>query len=279
VLTKLAAYSSWQSAPLVPLGERGPQMDLIQIRKIEGLGPVTSDINTSPFGSVDGESYTGSHTPKRNIVMTVGLNPDWNNWSMESLRRALYAYFMPKQTVHLVFQSDDDFPDVWIDGYVEGFEPDIFNKDVEIQISIICPDPYFTAVEPTVLTANVGLAPRLVKYNGSIETGYTVKVTQTVAPGAAYIVIRSGNPYTSKLGVYATINATKYFLMSSVAGNKYVSNVELNTGIITNLLGGLDADSVWPVLKPGDNWVQILSEQPTFTTSYELTYFEKFGGL
>ncbi len=85
------------------LGGGGLNTDALQIRNIEGLGPVKASVNTSPFGSVDGESYTGSNVGKRNIVMTLGLNPNWRDQSMASLRQLLYAYFMPKQFVKLRF--------------------------------------------------------------------------------------------------------------------------------------------------------------------------------
>jgi predicted phage tail component-like protein len=262
------------------LSERGAVTDLIQIRNIEGLGPVKADVNTSPFGSADGESFVGSHVPKRNIVITVGLNPDWNTWSMEALRRALYLYFMPRQPIRLVFDSTDEVPQVYIEGYTESVEPTIFAKDGEIQISIVCPDPYFTAVNPTVIFGNVGGAYKTIKYNGTIETGYTVKVTQIKPPDATYISIHTGNPVTSYLRVWATISATKYYVMSSLIGQKYVQNIELNTGIITNLLSKIVDGSTWPTLKPGNNDFQVLSEVPVSAIAqWELTYFARYGGL
>ena len=279
MLATLEAYSSWQSAPLLPLSERGAQTDLIQIRNIDGLGPVNSDINTSPYGSVDGESFTGAHTPKRNIVITVGLNPDWNIWSMESLRRLLYAYFMPKQPVKLIFTSNDDFPTVEISGYTESVEPNIFAKDVEIQISVICPDPYFTAVEPTVITGNVGGPVKDVDYNGSVETGVTLKVYQIVPPNASMITAQLGNPVMSYMQVPAVVSATKYFILSSVTGNKYIQNVETGSGLITNLLSKAIEGSTWPILQPGINKFSVVSNTVPLAQDWELTYFERFGGL
>jgi hypothetical protein len=279
VLTSLAAYSSWESAQILAISERGVQFDPIQIRNIEGLGPVKADVNTSPLGSIDGETFVGAHTPKRNIVLTVGLNPDWDDWSMESLRRLLYTYFMPKRPIKLVFKSDDDFPDVTISGYTESVEPNIFAKDVEIQISILCPDPYFTAVEPTIVNGNVGGGIKTIVYNGTIETGYTVKVTQIVPPDAALITIRTGDPFTSEFFVTCTISATKYLLVNSIPGDKYVRNIELNTGIITNLLYQVSPGYVWPLLIPGPNKINILSNVPAIVAAYQISYFEKFGGL
>lgn len=279
VLATLQAYSSWQTVPELPMSERGAQTDLIQIRNIEGLDPVTADVNTSPYGSVDGESFVGAHVPKRNIVITIGLNPDWKNWSMAALRRLLYLYFMPKQPVRLVFTSDDDFPDVEITGYTESVTPNIFSKDPEFQVSVICPDPYFTSVNPIVVNGNVGGAYKTISYKGTIETGYNVKVTDIVPPEATYISIHTGDPVMSYLRVWALVNPMNYYVMNSLPGDKYVRNVNLTTGAITNLLNKVVTGSTWPTLKPGDNEIQILSEVPALAYAYELTYFEKFGGL
>ena len=108
MLTKLQAYSAWESAPLLPLSDNGrEETDLLQIRNIDGLDPVKATINTSAFGSVDGAAYIGSNVPTRNLVLTIHPNPDWGQWTFESLRRAVYDYFMPKLLTRLVFHSDD----------------------------------------------------------------------------------------------------------------------------------------------------------------------------
>ena len=72
MLTEVKAYSSWRSAPTLPLSDSGrAETDLIQIRNIDGLDPVKASVNTSPFGSVDGASYVGSSVESRNIVLTI----------------------------------------------------------------------------------------------------------------------------------------------------------------------------------------------------------------
>ncbi len=104
MLTKVEVFGP---VPLIlPLGEGETNTDPIQIRDVQGLGPVKANVNTSPFGSFDGEAYTGSSVGKRNIVLTLGLNPNWKDQSITSLRQLLYTYFMPKRAVTLRFFSD-----------------------------------------------------------------------------------------------------------------------------------------------------------------------------
>jgi hypothetical protein len=282
VLTEVKAFSSWRSAPTLPLSEDGrPEADLIQVRNIAGLDPVKASVSTSPYGSVDGASHTGSSVLTRNIVLTLHPNPDWNQWTYEKLRRLLYSYFMPKRATQLVFYSDDMVP-VEISGIVESVAVNIFSKDPELIVSIICPDPYFTALEPTVLTGQAVRAPgepTVVDYNGTIEAGIAVKITAVSGPAPADIAIQIGDPILTYFSTYASVDETKYFEMSSLPMRKFVQNVSVDTGVITNLLSKvhIQEGSYWPTLQPGENEFVVNTDQGV--QDWELTYFERFGGL
>jgi hypothetical protein len=282
VLTQLKAYSSWRSAPVLPLDETGdPETDLIQIRNIDGLDPVKASVNTTPLGAVDGVSYVGSNVPSRNIVLTLHPNPDWDNWTIETLRRLLYSYFMPKLPTRLVFYSDDLIP-VEIYGIVEDASINQFSKDPELLVSVVCPNPYFTALEPTVITGSAiraGGDPIIVENMGNLETGFQLKVTALTPPNPTQITVQIGDPAISSFVVAASVNDTKYFEMSSVPMHKYVQNVEIGTGLITNLLSTITIQegSDWPTLEKGENEFSVITDQGE--QDWELTYFERFGGL
>jgi hypothetical protein len=281
VLTELKAYSSWQSAPELLLTDPGsPETDLIQITNIDGLDPVKASVNTSPFGSVDGEAYTGSNVLSRNIVLTLHPNPDWDNWTSEILRKLLYSYFMPKRATRLVFYSDDQVP-VEIFGIVESVEANPFSKDPEFQVSVICPDPYFVALEPTVLTGQsirAGGTVREVDYKGSVEIGIGVKVTFASGAAPALIGIQIGDPEIAYFRVNASVSASKYFEMSSLPMRKFVQNVDLSTGVISNLLSHVVQEgSSWPHLQPGTNDFSVVTDAGV--QDWELTFYERFGGL
>jgi Phage tail protein len=282
VLTEVKAYSSWQAAPELLLDDLGrPETDLVQIRNIDGLNPVEASVNTSPLGSVDGVSYVGSNVPSRNIVLTVHPNPDWDNWTYENLRRLLYLYFMPKRTIRLVFYSDD-MPTVEISGIVESVEVNPFSTDPELIVSIICPDPYFTALAGEITTGQSvrpGGTVRTIDYNGTIEAGIHVKVEFASGSAPTVIGIQIGDPKISYFTVAATVSASKYFEMSSLPMRKFVQNIDLNTGVITNLLSKIQIreGSAWPILQPGESHFSVITD--TGVQDWELTYFERFGGL
>lgn len=282
MLTELKAYSSWQSAPILALSENGrAETDLIQIRNIDGLDPVKASVNTSSRGSVDGTTYTGSSIPSRNIVLTLLPNPNWDNWTYEALRRLLYSYFMPKSATRLVFYSDDMDP-VEILGIVEGVSVNMFSKEPELVVSIVCPDPYFTALEAKVITGQsirAGGTITEVDYKGSIETGIRVKLSSVSGPNPTSIGIQIGDPDVSYFNIVATVSSSMYFEMSSVPMQKYVQNINIGTGLITNLLPKVELPegSLWPVIQPGINDFSVITNQGV--QDWELSYFERFGGL
>ena len=280
MLTEVKAYSSWKSAPTLLLSGTGrAETDLIQIRNIDGLDPVTASVNTSPRGTVDGASYVGSSVPSRNIVLTLRPNPDWGVWTYESLRRLLYSYFMPKRPVRLVFYSNDIVP-VEISGIVESVSVNPFSKDPELLVSVVCPDPYFTALTATVLTGQTVRAGGVVvpiTYNGSVETGLNAKVTFVSGANPTSIGIQIGAATLSYFTVAAAVSTSVYFEMSSIPMQKFLQNVTIGSGVIANLLSKIQDGSTWPVLQPGVNNFSVITDQGV--QDWTLTYFERFGGL
>lgn len=281
MLTSVKAFSSWRSAPVLPLNGNRAETDFIQVRNIDGLDPVKAAVSTTPYGAVDGASHTGSSVLSRNIVLTLHPNPDWNTWSNEALRQLIYSYFMPKREVRLIFNSDDMDP-VEISGIVESVEVNMFSKDQEFLVSIICPEPYFKSVEPKVITGQAvraGGAPTIVDYNGTIEAGIEVKLTTLGTPYPTDIGIQIGDPRISYFGVAAGISSSMYFDMSSVPMQKFVQNIDTTNGVITNLLSKvyIQEGSYWPSLQPGENEFIVITDQGA--QDWQLIFYELFGGL
>ncbi len=277
MLTTVKAYSAWESADTLLLDDAGrAETDLLQIRDITGLEPVAAAINTIAYGFLDGESYSGSSVGRRNIVLMVKPNPNWIDWTYERLRRILYTYFMPKSQVRLIFETDEISP-VEITGYVESITPAIFSKEGEIQISIICPYPYFTSVDPTIVTGVNNDTPVEIDYDGSIETGINVEVLYVSGAAPIWIAPQVGPLDLSTFVVLGSVDASKYFVMNSVNGNKYVHTVNSVTGVITNLLPYIQPSSVWPMLKYGPNDFSVITGGGV--QSWTLTYYKRYGGL
>lgn len=284
MLNKLEVYQSRVVNPPLPFEEAGVTAeDPIQIKNIDGLGPVAAAISSTAYGSTDGEVLNGVSVGKRNIVITFGLNPNWADQTMATLRKALYQYFMPKLEVTLRFHSSH-MPVVEIKGVVESMDPPLFAKDPQIQVSIICVKPYFMdVVDSVIFGTTIAIndpARDLIEYSGSVETGFKLKVTSTTAVpdfGGSVQIVNSA-PYTDVFGVGPlVISATRYLDVSTVLGDKRVHERPIGEGESINLLSRLSAPSKWLTLNPGANRFAVWSTDPGL--SWELTYRARYGGL
>lgn len=282
MITKMEVFSFQASAPELSLGGFMAHNDPVQIRDIQGLGPVKAEISSTPFATGRGELYQGSTTGKRNIVLNLGLNPNWEDQTISSLRQLLYGYFMPEYWTKLRFFSQE-IPTVDIEGYVESFEPNMFSEDPEIQISIICPKPDFVDVDATLIYGNVddGTTEVVFDYVGSLPTGFELQVKQTaenpIYSGGLVIVNKAPvDPQTFEVETI-TINALKYFKLSTVRNAKRATSIATADGTVTNLLSEVTDASVWPELRPGENVFSVAGDEPG--QAWTLGFFNRFGGL
>jgi hypothetical protein len=246
--------------------------ELIQVKNVDGIEPVKASVSTSPYGVVSGEAITGTSVGTRNIVLTLGLNPDWDTQTYEELRKELYKYFMPQQKITLYFESTH-LPRCMIDGVVESMAPNIFSKDPEAQISIICGRPEFIATDVSNITGHVNDSRIEFEYEGSAKTGMTVVITPSATRGA----------YTGSLTIHiedlliilddVTIDNTHGLELKSVPGSKHVKDPISGA----NLLGRVRDGYSWPYIAPGINSFIITADLPG--QNWAMSYIAMFGGL
>lgn len=282
MITRLEVFSSQPDAPELPLGGFMPNDDPVQIRNIDGLGPVKADLTSTPFATGRGELYQGGITGKRNIVLTLGLNPNWANQTVAELRQRLYRYLLPEEWCKLRFYSQE-LPPVDIEGIVESFEPNIFSEDPEIQISIICHKPDFVDVDATLFDGVVddGTLELEFDYTGTISTGFELRVDRSIdnpayTGGFKITHTALGQPQVFEI-TPVTVDINKYFKMSSVRSRKRVQTVDYLDGHLTNLLSAVTGPSVWPEVKPGKNIFAIQAAE--FGQLWKLAYYNRYGGL
>lgn len=117
------------------------------VMKIDGIGGNKADINTTDISTGDGAYFNSARAQTRNIVFTLKPLDD-----VETNRHKTYKYFPVKKEVKLEFETDTRSS--FISGYVESNEPDIFNQQETMDISILCPDPYFTIADDSATAFN-----------------------------------------------------------------------------------------------------------------------------
>lgn len=285
MIKRLEISSIYSNAPDLPLSSLFvPNNDPVQIRNIEGLGPVKADISATPFATGRGELYQGSSTGKRNIVLTLGLNPNWENQTMASLRQLLYRYFMVESWATLRFFTDDH-PVTHITGIVESFEPNIFAQDPEMQISILCPKPDFVDVDTTLVKGLVDAGTEVaLDYDGTSPTGFALRIlttpgTPTFLGDITVLNVAAGEFKEFHL-VAAAVNDSMYIELNTVRSTRHVYNVMLPDQPVKeeiNILAKMGKVSDWPELMPGGNLFSVGASGTGLR--WVLAYFNRYGGL
>lgn len=284
MLTKITAYSQWSTVdPLVLNVVNRPDTDLFEVRNVDGLGAVKADVSTARMGSVPGAQFMGSSTGARNIVLTLGPTPDWETWTMSKLRRELDRYFMPEQTIRLVLETQE-FSPVEIFGYIEANEPQIFSKDPEHQVSIICPGLYFRSVDPVVIEGVTNQSPVLIDYEGNVETGIVVTVERPGTEGGTqWYETRVNDPLQNYIRIPPIfVSSDVEYIMSSVAGDKYIKNVYENESVanllnIAEIVDDNTRDPRWPMIGPGTIDFEVATNH--VSSPWTLSFHNLFGSL
>ena len=231
--------------------------------KITGLQPPASAVNTSNNATSDGVSVNGVRVDKRNIVLYIALNGD-----IEESRINLYKYFPLKKTITIFFKHGSR--DVYIKGMVELIECDLFAQRQVAQISVICPQPYFKAVNDIVsyfsdvsalfefpfsiseagvefsaITTNVR---KSIINAGDVPSGVVIDLYAigTVVNPVIYDVMKR-----THIKLMFTLEVGDHVIINTNHGEKSITLVR--AGVSTNIMGYLYPSSSWLTLESGDN--------------------------
>lgn len=232
------------------------------ITSVQGLTPPPTIINTATAGTIDGTFFNSARLEQRNIVITVVLNGD-----IEKNRQALYRIF-PRKTKCTVYFANQN-RDVKIEGYVEALESDLFSMREQVQISIICPRPYFQSLYDIYNELSKILA--LFEFPFSITTPIPFSeyldapmcylINEGDAACGSIIEVDVFNS-VSGLKITNTTNQTHFELNYSLQANDRViidtnsgqMGVKLQrSGVFTNLLNYVTQGSTWLKILPGKN--------------------------
>lgn len=280
MLQKVEVYSSSQLTSELLFDDSGPiEADFVQVLNVDGLDPVKASIEGIGSGNVDGAVSLSSSVPTRNIVLTLRPNPDWNSWTPEALRTLIYQYFTPKSLVRLVFTSDEISGPVEIEGTVEGCDANPFTKDPTFVVSIICADPYFEAVSPTVVTGAI-ISPidfptdkTIIHHPGTEPVGAEIKVADGY-DNELYVQV--GNPAVGTFHLVGSVAGILY--IGSIPLKKYVRSGNPANGTFVNRLYELQPGATWPLFFPGDNDFAVMNYYNA-GVDWQLSYRPKYAGI
>ena len=251
--------------------KHGARLDLTQdenkyqVINIDGLNPPNADITTNTIANMDGAKYKISRVEMRNIVLLVKINGE-----VEANRLALYNFFVSGKWCKIYYANDSRR--VYIEGYVETIEGGLFTNNEQIQISIVCPEPFFKGLA-TVYTDISKLFANfefpfdidkegkefsifdiyrnaiIVNY-GEVATGMIITLTAET-DGVENPIIRNANNTLEWFKLNITLNEGEQVIINTNKGHKSIKKVV--NGIVSNAFNNLEAGSTWLQLEVGQN--------------------------
>lgn len=258
--------------------------------KYTGLSPVNADIITSPLGMVDGEKYNDARVGARNIVLTVYIGGN-----VETNRIRLYRYFAPKSKVKLYYANGAR--EVFAEGYVESVLCDQFSNLCTAQISIICPQPYLSAIEAIVqeITNIINLfefpfsieaagvemsaldgSGHVNVYNaGDVATGAIIRIFAQAPVTGASVYNAITNEYFKVAG---TLDAGDTLTINTNAGRKRLTLTKI-TGETSNALHRKADGSTWLQLEAGDNFIAYTADAGAESMTVSVEHNNLFVGV
>lgn len=278
----------------------------IAITKIEGLGPVKADINSTEISSGDGARFNSARISTRNIVFTFRL---LEAPTVEDSRQKTYKYFPIKTNVTLLFETDNRL--CQITGYVESNKPNIFSEEEDTQISIICPNPYFISMsnggmntvaffgdepvfefpfsnesltDPLIVFGNIKLRQEeIVPYDGDSEVGFTIKM-HALDEVRQITIYNTKTRETMKIDTDilneitgSGIIAGDEITISTIKGDKHITL--LRNGEEINILNALGKDVDWFQLAKGDNRFAYICEYGAENLEFSINYQTLYEGV
>lgn len=262
-----------------------------QIVNIEGLNPPNAQINISNVAGIDGAKFNSSFVNSRNIVIYIKLNGD-----VEANRLYLYTFFRIKQWCKFYYKNQRR--DVYIEGYVENVTCNLFSKDEVMQVSILCPQPYFKDVDVIIDDISKTVAgfefPFAIDSNGIEFSTYDQSRISTVINNSeienGFIIKINVLTSCNKIQIRNTITGETFTINYNCIKNDVVTintykgekSVTLKRGInTTNLFTSLSNNSKFFQLEIGNNFFSYLVDDGTNDEAIEVVFEHNtiYGGV
>lgn len=259
------------------------------LTSITGISPPNANIQTSSIANFDGTTFISSVVNQRNIVIALQINSD-----VEANRLRLYDIFKIKRKGTFYYHSD--LIEAKIEAYVENIDVSPMNWPVVALISMICPRPYFEALDAIIsdITSITGLLSFPLTL---IASGIRLGNLQT---SQAVNVINSGD---IPIGMIIRYRATGSVVNPKLLNTQTMEYIELNTsmiagdiititteigqkrielnrgGTITNIFNTLVVGSKFLQLSEGDNILYGSAISGSAALLIEVEYRNKYSGV
>lgn len=245
---------------------KGQQLDLNKnyYTEITGLTPPNASINMSKVSGVDGSQFNSAAVNNRNLVLTI-----YPKHPVEANRLKLYDYFGVGQKVKFYYKNAAR--NVYTEGYVETLDGTFFTNQEALQVSILCPDPYFKGAGEII--ADISKLVSLFEFpfsidaagiplsefneyligqitnDGNVSTGLFIELT---ANGTVINPVLYDADSRESMGLRLTMQANDLIRITTIKGQTGV--VLVRGGITTNIINTIIDGATWFQAKPGTNF-------------------------
>lgn len=259
------------------------------VYEIDGLGPGNATINTSTVATFDGTRFNSSRLEQKNLVISIAINED-----VEQNRIRLYQYIKTKQPIRVYYQNQSR--DVYIDGYVENMEIGFFEQKQSVQVSIICPDPFFKDVDEYItelskiiplFTFPFGIEEKGVPFSelrpgiiksiineGDVESGVIIEL---LAIGPAKNPKIYNVDTREAFGLTVEVQEGDKITINTNPGQKSVTL--LSNGTETNIINAIERGSSWFKLRAGDNVFTYIADELAENLICYFKHVDKYEGV
>lgn len=238
-----------------------------QVIDVEGLAPPKAQLYTNAVANMDGEKFKSSKLDMRNLVLTIKINGD-----VETNRINLYKYFGAGKWCKVYYKNGSR--DVFIEGYVETINCPLFTINQQMQISIVCPTPYFKSVDIIYTDISVVIArftfPFSIAESGVIISQLIPNKVTTVMNDGEFetgfeIVMRALADKISTPTIY-NVDTGEYLSVDVVLNKGDVLRVNTNKGSksIIKIVDGVETNII-NYLANGSTWLQLDAGANDFT--------------
>ena len=212
--------------PIVKIeNDRGEVLDFSAspryVAMLTGTGPPAATINRAKVSVADGTRYNSATVGERELLLTIYILRD-----IARARLNLYRFIATKSHVKIYYQADG--LEVYIEGYVETAEVNPWEENQNVQVSIICPMPFWQDVASTYTDASQ--VSRLFEFPFYTDESknllrYPYRQTTTTFNGITFTDNGDGS-----VTVNGTATADVYFILDFTSenlapGQEYIASI------------------------------------------------------
>lgn len=242
-----------------------------QILKIDGLTSPDADITSSILANMHGEKFKSSRIGTRNIVINLKLNG-----TVEENRIALYDFFDVGEEVKLFYQNGTR--NVFINGYCEKIDGDFFSQKEEVQVSILCLNPFFKNVDNTYIDISqtfdnfefpFAISEEGIAFSDYFENRETTIINSGEIETGVKIVLTSTTDNVLNPVIY-NVNTNEFLKLNTTLnnGDEIIINTNKGEKSITKIINGISQNEI-NSLENGSSWFQLAKGKNLFTYQSE----------